>query len=303
VRRTERRPARRRAGSAARRVGWRGLALAPLTLVLAGGACGQGQGSSGDGALAGTGPAASAPASAAPSRAPLLAWRVVARHPHDPAAFTQGLLWHDGRLYESTGGYGDSELRRVALASGSVEARKPLPRHHFGEGLALIDERLVQLTWREGVAWVWSVETLAPLGELRYRGEGWGLARVGDRLLQGDGTARLTWRDAATLQPAGTVTVTDGGREVGLLNELEAVGDRVWANVWQSAEVVRFDPETGRVDARLDLSPLVAEAAEAAAGRLDVLNGIAWRPETGTLLVTGKLWPVLFEIALDEPAR
>lgn len=280
--------------------------LSASALVLIGGACRQGVGGAAAGATAAGPVPTAAPegdgaSRVAAARAPLLGWRVVARHPHDPGAFTQGLLWHDGRLYESTGGYGSSDVRRVTLATGAVEARAPLPRHHFGEGLALVEDRLVQLTWREGVAWVWDVATLAPRGEVRYRGEGWGLTRVGDRLLQSDGTSRLTWRNAATLQPFGTVTVTDGGREVSLLNELETVGDRVWANVWQSDELVRFDPSTGRVDARLDLAPLAAEAAGQAAGRLDVLNGIAWRPETGTLLVTGKLWPVLFEIAVDEP--
>jgi glutamine cyclotransferase len=188
------------------------------------------------------------------------------------------------------------------LETGEVEARVPLPRRLFGEGLALAGGRLVQLTWREGVARLWDPTTLAPLGERAYRGEGWGLTTVGERLLQSDGTARLTWRNPVTLQPFGQVTVTDGGRAVGNLNELETVGGAVWANVWQSDELVRIDPATGRVDARLDLAPLTGEALAQSAGRIDVLNGIAWRPETGTLLVTGKLWPVLFEIALDEPA-
>lgn len=281
---------------------------APLAVTVVGApGCRAGQGAGGAGAAtpAAAQQTARADEGAAPrsgaTPAPRLAWRVVARYPHDPGAFTQGLLWHDGRLLESTGGYGGSQVRRVALETGAVEASAPLPRHHFGEGLALAGGRLVQLTWREGVAWLWDPATLAPLGERRYRGEGWGLTLVGDRLLQSDGTARLTWRNAATLQPFGQVAVTDGGREVGNLNELETVGGRVWANVWQSDELVRLDPATGVVDARLDLAPLAAEASSRAQGRIDVLNGIAWRPETATLLVTGKLWPVLFELAIEEP--
>jgi glutamine cyclotransferase len=126
---------------------------------------------------------------------------------------------------------------------------------------------------------------------------------VDGRLLQSDGSDRLTWRDPETLRPLGSVSVTDGDRSVGLLNELEAVDGAVWANVWMSEEVVRLDPATGRVNARLDLAPLREEAAGAAVAPVDVLNGIAWRSETRTLLVTGKLWPVLFELAIEEPGR
>jgi glutamine cyclotransferase len=228
-------------------------------------------------------------------------WRVVARHPHDPAAFTQGLLWHDGWLYESTGLYGASSLRRVDLASGRVEATAPLARELFGEGLARVGERLVQLTWREGVALLWDRHTLRPLGERRYEGEGWGLAFDGTRLVHSDGTARLTFRDPDSLAPLGGVTVTERGAPVSLLNELEWVDGALWANVWQSDELVRIDVESGRVDARLDLAALRLEAAAQASGPIDVLNGIAWRPESATLLVTGKLWPVLFELAPVPP--
>ena len=280
------------------------VALA-LAAPLLGVACRPGPGQGAGSAAVATPPAATAAAApvATHSPAPRLSWRIVARHPHDPQAFTQGLLWLEGRLLESTGGYGSSDVRRAVLETGAVELRVALPRHQFGEGLALAGGRLVQLTWREGVAWLRDPGSLEAIGELRYSGEGWGLAAVGGRLLQSDGTARLTWRDPATLEPLGEVTVTDGGREVSELNELETVGDRVWANVWRSDELVRLDPATGRVDARLDLAPLAAEASAQAAGGIDVLNGIAWRPETGTLLVTGKLWPVLFELEVEERAR
>jgi glutamine cyclotransferase len=228
-------------------------------------------------------------------------WRIVARHPHDPAAFTQGLLWHDGKLYESTGLYGASSLRRVDLASGRVEVTRPLPGRLFGEGLARVGDRLVQLTWREEVALLWDVHDLEARGERPYRGEGWGLTFDGTSLVQSDGTARLTFRDPNTLAPRGVVTVTDRGAPLALLNELEWVDGALWANLWQSDELVRVDPASGRVVARLDLAALRLEAAAQASAPIDVLNGIAWRPERATLLVTGKLWPVLFELALSPP--
>jgi glutamine cyclotransferase len=227
---------------------------------------------------------------------------VVARYPHDPDAFTQGLLWHDGSLYESTGLYGRSSVRRVDLASGRVEAMSSLPPGFFGEGLTLARGRLVQLTWREGIALLWEPNTLGPLGERPYRGEGWGLAFDGARLLHSDGTARLTLRDPESLAVTGELTVTDGGRPVSLLNELEWVDGALWANLWQSDELVRIDPASGVVTGRLDLAPLRAEATAQSGGALDVLNGVAWRPDTGTLLVTGKLWPLLFELALEPAA-
>jgi glutamine cyclotransferase len=242
-------------------------------------------------------PAATAPA---PER---MTVRVVARHPHDPEAFTQGLLWHDGKLYESTGLYGRSSLRRVDLASGAVEAQVALPPELFGEGLALAGERLVQLTWRESRALIWWPETFTPAGEWRYDGEGWGLAFDGKELLQSDGSARLTFRDPETFAAVRTVSVADRGRPVSLLNELEVVDGAVYANLWTTDEIVRVDPASGRVLARIDASPLHDEVARGRAGEDAVLNGIAWRPETRTFLLTGKLWPTLFEVELVPSGR
>ena len=227
--------------------------------------------------------------------------RVVARYPHDREAFTQGLLWHDGKLYESTGLYAQSSVRRVDVKTGKVEAQAPLQPTLFGEGLALVGDELVQLTWREGRALRWSRAALALTGESRYDGEGWGLTFDGSQLIQSDGSARLTFRDPATLAVTRTLEVADGGHPVSLLNELELVDGALYANIWTTDEIVRIDPATGRVTARIDASPLREELMGQNIADDAVLNGIAWRPETKTFLLTGKLWPTLFEVQLVPP--
>jgi glutamine cyclotransferase len=227
----------------------------------------------------------------------------VARYPHDTDAFTQGLLWYDGALYESTGLYGRSSLRRVRLADGAVQAIRYLPDDVFGEGLARVGEELVQLTWRAGVAYRWPVAGFErgepPLETHAYEGEGWGVCHDGTRLVMSDGSASLTFRDPATFAVQGTVTVTMDGEPLDRLNELECIGGDVWANVWYEDRIVRIDPEAGRVTAWLDLADLLSDAERDRLGPDAVLNGIAWREEAGTLLVTGKLWPVLVELRLS----
>ncbi len=277
-----------------------GVVSPALTVVLALAAgCGDG---GRNGGAATPSPAARRGARAVKTAAPeRLTVRVLARYPHDPQAFTQGLLWHDGKLYESTGLYGSSSLRRVDLESGRVEAQAPLPRELFGEGLALAGDQLVQLTWQEGRALRWSPAALALVGEWRFDGQGWGLAWDGRRLVQSDGSARLTFRDPHTFAVTGTLEVTDRGKPVALLNELEAVDGALYANLWTLDDIVRIDPASGEVTARIDASPLHQEMAEKGAGADAVLNGIAWRPETRTFLLTGKLWPTLFEVRLVPP--
>jgi glutaminyl-peptide cyclotransferase len=235
------------------------------------------------------------PQPAAPER---LTVRVVARYPHDREAFTQGLLWHDGKLYESTGLYARSSIRRVDLQTGTVEAQAPLAATLFGEGLALVGDDLIQLTWREGRALRWTRTSLALAGESPYEGEGWGLTFDGQRLIQSDGSARLTFRDPKTFAVTATREVTDGGQPVGLLNELELVDGALYANLWTTDEIVRIDPATGKVTARIDATPLREELMGQGIADDAVLNGIAWRPETKTFLLTGKLWPTLFEVQL-----
>lgn len=217
--------------------------------------------------------------------------------PHDPEAFTQGLQLVDGVLYESTGLNGRSSVRHVDPESGEVGLRHELDEVHFGEGLALAGDRLWQLTWQSGKAFVYDRDTLEPLAAHDYAGEGWGLCHDGRRLVMSDGGAELAFRDPETFRETGRVRVTLDGQPIGNLNELECVGDEVWANVWQTPRILRIDPASGRVTGIADLSPLVEDARRAAGSApIDVLNGIAYDEAAGTFLVTGKLWPRLYEV-------
>jgi glutamine cyclotransferase len=224
---------------------------------------------------------------------PVLRARVLARHPHDTSAFTEGLVFWNGALLESTGLRGQSSLRQVDLATGVVTRRVDVPAPYFGEGLALAGQRLVMLTWQESEAHVYDVDTFARTGQFAYAGEGWGLCHDGQRLVMSDGTDVLTFRDPNTFAATGTVAVRRAGTPVRRLNELECVGDSVYANVWMTDSVVQIDPASGRVRAVIDASGLLT-AAEARAA--DVLNGIAHDPATGRFFLTGKNWPWLFEV-------
>jgi glutamine cyclotransferase len=244
-------------------------------------------------------PAASADAGSVPAKAPMLTATIVARYPHDTKAFTEGLLWHDGALYESTGQEGASDVRRVNLADGRILARATIPPAQFGEGLALWAGQLISLTWHDGIAHRWDVRTLKPRSQARYTGEGWGLTADATQLIQSDGSAALIFRDPKTLVERRRVPVTIDGRPLRDINELEYVRGAVLANVWRTGFLVRLDPATGRVTAVIDLRPLVAEVG--ATGADSVLNGIAWDAKANRLFVTGKYWPTLFEIRIDEP--
>jgi len=221
---------------------------------------------------------------------------VVGTRPHDPAAFTQGLLLYGGELYESTGLSGESTLRRVDPRTGEVRGRVDVPPEFFAEGLARAGDRLVQLTWREGRAFEYDRVTLAKLREFTYDTEGWGLCYDGRRLVMSDGTANLYFRDPATFALLGRVPVTLAGRPQDQVNELECVGNQVYANIWQTDTIVRIDPATGAVGAVVDAAGLLTPEERAAA---DVLNGIAWDPAAGTFLITGKRWPKLFEVRFE----
>ncbi|MFO7655297.1 MAG: glutaminyl-peptide cyclotransferase [Candidatus Krumholzibacteriia bacterium] len=227
---------------------------------------------------------------------PVWSWRILASYPHDPQAFTQGLTMVDGVLYEGTGLYGASTLRRVDLETGAVLQRFTLPDEYFGEGIAVIAERIVQLTWLSGVGFVYDRATFAPLGTFTYGGQGWGLAFDGERLIMSDGTAGLRFLDPITYAPLDTVTVTGSLGPVTELNELEVIGDEVWANVWRRDHIVRIDAADGRVTGWIDLMELRASLANPTGA--GVLNGIARDAATGRILVTGKNWPRLFAIEL-----
>jgi glutaminyl-peptide cyclotransferase len=229
-------------------------------------------------------------------------YEIVRTYSHDPSAFTEGLVYTNGRLFESTGLNGQSTLREVDLATGKVLRTKSLEQQYFGEGLALVGDRLIQLTWTSQVGFVYDHDTFKPLGTFSYTHEGWGLAYNGQLLALSDGTPTLRFLDPQTLMQTRQIQVTDRGNPVMKLNELEWVNGDLLANIWQTDWVVRIDPQTGVVTGRIDLSGLISEAdrAEAqAAGRgLDVLNGIAYDVGGDRLFVTGKLWPKLFEIKL-----
>lgn len=236
--------------------------------------------------------------------APLLRWALVATHPHDPADFTQGLVWHEGRVWESTGHYGASAIAEKNLRSGKTTRRTPLPADHFGEGLALHSGAFWQLTWREGVLHRYDL-ALNRTDTLRYQGEGWGLTSDGTALIVSDGSANLIWFDPLTRRVTRRIAVQDDGIPVPRLNELEWVEGAIYANVWMTDRVARIDPATGTVTGWLDLAALKKKAgitpAQEAQGA--VLNGIAWRSDKQRLLVTGKWWPRLYEIRLlPEPA-
>lgn len=253
-------------------------------------------------ALATAPPTPAALATAPPPTPAALAWEVVSRRPHDASAWTQGLqLDAQGRLYESTGLEGRSSLREVDPDDGRVLRSANLPADRFGEGLALVGDRLIQLTWQDGVATTWDAATFEPLATTTYEGEGWGLCFDGRRLVMSDGSDRLTFRDPDTFEVLGAIAVTLAGAPQDRLNELECVDGSVWANVWQSDRIVRIDPSSGAVTGTLDLPDiLVAEPAPGDPAP-DVLNGIAWDAASGTFLVTGKLWPELIEIRVSEP--
>lgn len=236
----------------------------------------------------------------APAVIPVLNAEAVARYPHDAQAFTQGLIWRDGALYESLGRPGRSEVRRVRLSDGRVLARVAIPPAQFGEGLAANGGELISLTWHDGVAHRWDARTLKRRGEWRYQGEGWGLAGNGRELALSDGTPTLRFMDPASFVERRRVTVTLRGRPLRDLNELEWINGALYGNVWHQPYLVRIDPGSGAVTGLVDLRPIVAEVG--AADPEAVANGIAWDANRRRLFITGKLWPTLFEIRL-EPRR
>jgi glutamine cyclotransferase len=243
-------------------------------------------------------PTACAKPSARPAQstpAASLRFKVVRTFPHDPRAFTQGLLFFEGKFYESTGLYGRSSLRRVDPDSGVVERAVDLPASLFGEGVARVGGRLVQLTWQNKRALVWNLATLSKEREISYQGEGWGLCFDGRHLIMSDGSATLVLRDPEGFAKVSEVVVRRAGQPLRNLNELECVEGMVYANVWQDSHIARIDARTGDVTGWIDASGLLApEEARVA----DVLNGIAYLPATGHLVVTGKLWPRIFEVEI-----
>ncbi len=226
---------------------------------------------------------------------------IVETVPHDPDAFTQGLEVVDGTMYESTGLWGRSSLRAVDPATGEVTTRVDLPDELFGEGLTVVGDEIVQLTWQSGTALVYDRASLELLREHSYEGEGWGLCEMDGELIMTDGSNRLARRHPQTFEMLGAVTVTAPGYDGRLdrLNELECLNGAVIANVWQTDRLLVIDPATGRVAAVIDAGPLVEDAAAASsASDIDVLNGVAFDGDTATLWMTGKLWPRLYRVRI-----
>ena len=252
------------------------------------------------GAAAGVQQKAPRPAAAAP--APVHGFSVVRSYPHDREAFTQGLEYVDGMLYESTGLNGRSGIRKVNLATGEVLQVKSLDAAYFGEGITVWKNRIIQLTWQSGLGFVYDRQTFQQQRTFKYSGEGWGLTHDETRLIMSDGSDSGTLRllDPETLRQVGTLVVRDGGRPVPRLNELEYVKGQIYANVWQAERIAMIAPKTGQVTGWIDLHGLLDPRD---ASGVDVLNGIAYDAKGDRLFVTGKLWPRIYEIRLTPSRR
>jgi len=225
-----------------------------------------------------------------------MTYEVINVFPHDADAFTQGLVYLDGFLYESTGLYGESSLRKVVLETGVVLKQINLDPAYFAEGLTHWGESLVQLSWRERTGWVYDLDEFSLQDQFSYATEGWGLTQDGERLIMSDGSAYLYFLDPETFTILDSVLVTDDGAAVERLNELEYARGEVFANIWQTESIIRIDPETGEVLGWIDLSGILP--AEARTDQTDVLNGIAYDAELDRLFITGKRWPHLYEVRL-----
>lgn len=228
--------------------------------------------------------------------APVYTYQIVNTYPHDPEAFIQGLVVEDSVFYEGTGLNGRSSLRRVHMTSGRVEKMIPLSTSVFGEGITVYDHKIIQLTWQSHIGFIYDKETFEEIRSVAYPTEGWGITYDGSRFIMSDGSSQLFFRDTVTFEELGRVSVTDEGQPVSRLNELEYVKGEVYANVWQTDQIARINPTTGKVTAWIDLRNILSE--ENRQSTVDVLNGIAYDVQNDRLFVTGKLWPKIFEIKL-----
>jgi glutamine cyclotransferase len=230
---------------------------------------------------------------------PLYTYRIVKSYPHDPSAFTQGLFFYKGYLYESTGLYGRSSLRKVKPETGKVIRIKRFPKTIFGEGIARWGNQIVMLTWQSKEGFLFDIDTFRQTGQFRYTTEGWGITSDGTRLLMSDGTSMLQFLEPGTFKMVKKIAVGDRGKPVIHLNELEYVKGEIYANIWRTGYIARISPDSGEVKGWIDLRGLYAELGSP--GQADVLNGIAYDPEKDRIFVTGKYWPKLFEIRISSP--
>jgi glutaminyl-peptide cyclotransferase len=227
---------------------------------------------------------------------PEYGYEVVHSYPHDPQAYTQGLFYLDGILYESTGLYGQSSIRKVRLETGEVIQKRDIPEQYFGEGIINWKDRLLELTWKNQVGFKYDLNGFLPRGQFEYPGEGWGLTQDGKRIIMSDGTPQIRFWEPDTLREAGRITVNDESTPVKDLNELEWIKGEIYANVYTTDRIARIDPKTGSVTGWINLTGILSPADRT--GPVDVLNGIAYDAKTDRIFVTGKLWPKLFEIRL-----
>ena len=227
---------------------------------------------------------------------PEYGYEVVKAYPHDPGAFTQGLLYLDGYLYEGTGLNGRSSIRKVKLETGEVVQKRDVPEAYFGEGIVNWKDRLLEITWKTEVGFVYDLNNFSPLREFKYPGEGWGLTQDGKRIIMSDGSSQLRFWDPETLRESGRITVSAGGEKIDQLNELEWVKGEIFANIWQTDRIARINPANGQVTGWIDLTGILTRADRL--GSEDVMNGVAYDAKGDRLFVTGKQWPKLFEIKL-----
>jgi glutamine cyclotransferase len=233
-----------------------------------------------------------------PAEIPVYTYEIIASYPHDPKAYTQGLVFQDGVLYESTGQYDQSTLRKVELKKGKVKKKIDVPGQYFAEGMTILNGRIYQLTWLQHKGFVYDLKDFKLKGEFAYDGEGWGLTTDGHSLIMSDGTNQLRFIDPETFKVTKTVAVLDNNQPLRDLNELEYIRGEIYANIWKQDKIVRLDPQTGRILAWIDMEGLRPQ--ETLENSENVLNGIAYDKEHDRLYVTGKRWPTLFEIRLKK---
>ena len=231
------------------------------------------------------------------SPTPVFGYKIVNTYPHDTDSFTQGLVFDNGVLYESTGLNGRSAVKIVDLKTGKILKSQQLPDRYFGEGIAVVGNKIIQLTWRSKTGFVYDKKTLKLLKRFNYNTQGWGITYDGKYLIMSDGSAVLYFMDPDTFKVVGTLEVYGDNGKVSKLNELEYIDGKIYANVWGTEKIARINPKTGRVTSWIDLGGLLKK--EDKRGRVDVLNGIAYNLENGNFFVTGKLWPKLFEIEFE----
>jgi glutamine cyclotransferase len=238
---------------------------------------------------------------AAGQNAPVRSYKVIATYPHDPKAFTEGLQYINGVLYEGTGLNGSSSIRKVDLTTGAILKVRPISDFYFGEGITVLGNRLYELTYKNGAAFVYDAATFQTLDTLHYPGEGWALTYDGKRLIMSDGSSALRFLEPATFRELGRLPVRDGVTPITNLNELEFIDGEIWANIWQTDRVARIDPRSGQVNSWVDFRGLLKQSDRTP--ETDVLNGIAYDAQRKRIFVTGKRWPKLFQIQVVEPPK